>query len=63
MRFLLSQRILNGITEEYKKRLISYKQRSITRAATILDPRFKAKGFCSTINYGEAKRCVISYVH
>lgn len=48
--FSFHKKILQFIEEK----LMHYEQRTISKVATLIDPRFKKAGFCSQTNYEEA---------
>lgn len=43
-----------GLKDSVQKRLFLYEKRSVTKIATIIDPRFKKEGFCSLENVNQA---------
>jgi len=53
-----SRIFFDGVKKQVEGRLYLYEERSISRIATFLDPRFKSKGFRLESNFKEAKKLV-----
>ena len=52
----LAKNFLVHILTNINNRLADYERRSLPRLATIIDPRYKKKGFLKDVNYEEGKK-------